>query len=39
MATENRLRVQWYRQREHVGACNEEAADSSGIFFSGIRGT
>ena len=39
MATESRLRIQWYRQGEHVGACKEEAADSSGIFFSGMRGT
>jgi len=39
MAAENRLRVESYQQKKHAGACNEEAADRSGIFFSGIRGT
>jgi len=39
MAAESRLQVESYQQRKHVGACNEEAADRSGIFFSGIRGT
>jgi hypothetical protein len=33
MAAESRLRVQWYRQREHAGACNEEAAGAIDFSF------
>ncbi len=33
MATENRYRVQWYRQRENAGARNEEAAGAIDFSF------
>jgi hypothetical protein len=33
MAAKSRLRVQRYRQREHVGACNEGVAGSIDFWF------